>query len=67
MIVFGPVMAVFCIGIFCLVMDIIYPTITTEETISYKPTSPKLSESLLQYDENDYDYNFEDNSQTIDD
>ena len=66
MIVFGPVMAVFCIGIFCLVMDIIYPTNEPEVLVPQK-IAHKLSGSLLDYSDHDYEYNFEDNSELIND
>lgn len=66
MIVFGPIMAVFCIGIFCLVMDIIYPTNEPEVLVPQK-IAPKLSGSLLDYSDHDYEYSFEDNSELIND
>lgn len=54
MIVVGPVIAIVCIGLFCIIMDFIYPS-EEPEIVIHPPAPQKLSNNILEYQEDDYD------------
>jgi len=73
MIVFGPILAVFCFGIFCIIMDIIYPSDDANEILHYEAPRTQRSQIVSDYDEdeeivdNSYSYTFDDKSDWIGD
>lgn len=69
MIVFGPIMFVFCLGIFCLIMDTIYPEKDSEIfVVRQKSASEQKSSMISDYDDNNYEepnYKWDDDSDLI--
>ena len=69
MIVFGPIMFVFCLGIFCLIMDTIYPEKHSETfVVRQNPVSKPKSSMISDYDDHNYEdpgYKWDDDSDLI--